>query len=428
MKYVISIFVLLSSTLAAERIVSAYYENWSQYRPPSGGRKVFFPNLIDPLILTDFNYAFAIFGFVTKSIDPQNPHLTGNYTVQPVEWNDQSVLYPQVQALKQQNRNLRTHISIGGWGFNDPNDPNGIGQYTYKLFSDMVSNSANRSQFIQSAVAYAKQWGFNGIDIDWEFPGDLTRGGKPEDFDNFVTFLQEFYPACQSASLKLSAASAAIVPAGVPQSFHDNPASYFQWLAKCAEFVDYFNVMCYDYHGPFDVPMLTGVNAPLNRDTNPDGTLCDEATLTNYLNNGVPAGKIVLGMPVYGHSYGGVAGLSDSDNGPGKPFTSPGNPGPSTGSPGMLAYFEIADMTALKQLTFGTDAVTSTALGYTIGEQQWVSFDTPDTIALKTQKVIDKGLLGAMLWAIDDDEYQWGETYPNVRKAYGLLNGSVGDR
>ncbi|MBS0628229.1 MAG: hypothetical protein JSS09_08470, partial [Verrucomicrobia bacterium] len=71
----------------ASPVVGAYYENWSQYRPPSGGRAVFFPNLIDPTILTDLYYAFAVFGFVTASIDPQNPHLTGDYTVQPVEWN-----------------------------------------------------------------------------------------------------------------------------------------------------------------------------------------------------------------------------------------------------------------------------------------------------------------------------------------------------
>lgn len=419
---ILCILLLLTAPLSGEYIVSAYYENWSQYRPPSGGRQTFFPNLIDPGIITDLNYAFAIFGYVTRSIDPNNPHLTGDYTVQPVEWNDQSVLYPQVQALKQTNPNLLTHISIGGWSFNDPNDPNGMGQYTYRLFSEMVASPANRSQFIQSAVNYARQWGFNGIDVDWEFPGDLTRGGTEADFDNFVLFLQELYPACQAASLKLSLASAAIVPSGVPQSYRDNPATYFQWLARCSQYIDYFNIMCYDYHGPFDNPMLTGVNAPLNRDTNPASALYVEMTLENYLNYGVPANKIVLGMPVYGHSYGGITGLTESDYGPGKPFTSAGNPGPSTLTPGILAYFEIADMIALGQLTFGTDATTETALGYNIAGQQWASFDTPDTIALKTQKVIDKQLKGAMFWAIDDDEYQWGTTYPNVRKAHDMLS------
>lgn len=402
-------------------IVGAYYENWSQYRPLAGGRAVFFPNLIDPSILTDLYYAFAVFGFVTKSIDPSNPHLTGDYTLQPVEWNDQSVLYPQVMALKQINPNLRNILSIGGWSFNDPTDP--MGQYTYKLFSQMVSTAENRSNFIESAIAYAHQYGFDGIDIDWEYPGDLNRGGSPEDFDNFLLFLQECKDRFSQAnpSLLLTYASPAIVPSGVPPSYQDNPSSYFQWLAQCSQFLDRLNVMAYDYHGPFDQPPLTGVNAPLQKDTNPESLLFIEETLQNYLRNGVPASKIVLGMPVYGHSYAGVSSMTASDNGPGKPFTSAGPAGPSSGSPGLLTYFEIADMTAEKNLTFATDTPTSTAYGYNLSSQEWVSFDTPDTIALKVKLAQSHNLLGGMFWAIDDDEYQWGTKYPNVRQGYSLF-------
>jgi chitinase len=402
-------------------VVGGYYENWSQYRPPSQGRSPFYPNLIDPTILTDLYYAFAVFGFVTKSIDPQDPHLTGDYTVQPVEWNDQSVLYPQVQALKQINPNLRNILSIGGWSFNDPTDP--MGQYTYKLFSQMVATAESRSNFISSAIAYAHQYGFDGIDIDWEYPGDETRGGNPDDFDNFVTFLQECHTAFSNATppLLLTYASPAIVPSGVPEPYQSNPSLYFQWLAKCAPYLDRFNLMAYDYHGPFDNPMLTGVNAPLNRDTDPNGTKFVEQTIANYLQGGVPSQKIVLGMPVYGHSYAGVSSMTSSENGPGKPFTAAGPAGPSTGSPGLLAYFEIADMTATDQLTFQTDAPTSTAYGYNLSTQEWVSFDTPDTIALKVQLALNHNLLGGMFWAVDDDEYQWGSKYPNIRAGYSLF-------
>lgn len=404
-----------------EPIVAAYYENWSQYRPPSGGRAAFFPNMIDPSILTDVYFAFGVFGFVTKSIDPTNPHLTGDYTVQPVEWNDQSVLYPQIQSLKQKNPNLRTLLSIGGWSFNDPNDP--MGAFTYKLFSEMVANQTNRTQFIDSAISYAHKYGFNGIDIDWEYPGDLTRGGAEEDFVNFIEFLKECYSACKSTSpsLILSYAAPAIVPFGVPQYYHDNPAIYFNWLSECSMYLDRLNIMAYDYHGPFDNPMITGVNAPLNKDTNPDSTYYIKATIENYLQNGVPASKMVLGLPTYGHTYGGVPGLSPSDYAPGKPFTSPGNPGPSTLSPGLLAYYEIADKIALSELTFGTDSVTSTAVAYNGASQQWASFDTPDTINLKAGLAKTSMLLGVMVWAVDNDEYAWGTTYPNIRSAYNVF-------
>lgn len=418
--------MLLASWVQADEakpVVAGYYENWSQYRPPSGGRAQFWPNLIDTSVLTDLNFAFGMFGFVTKSIDPTNPHLTGDYTVQPVEWNDQSVLYPQCQALKQGAPNgLSTFLSIGGWTFNLPSDPN-IGAYTYKLFSQMVASTANRQQFINSAIDYAHQFGFDGIDIDWEYPGDLTRGGAPEDFDNFVEFLKECYTAFKAANppLLLSYAAAAIVPTGVPQEYHDDPAKYFQWLAQCSQYLDRINVMAYDYHGAFDNPKLTGVNAPLNQDTNPASFLYIAETLNNYITGGVPASKIVLGMPTYGHTFAGVAGLTSTDNGPGKPFITAGPAGPSTGEPGLLAYFEIGDMTALKQLTLASDAPTSTAYGYNLTTQEWVSCDTPQTITLKAQEALSRGLKGCMVWAVDMDEYQWQPKYPNIRAAFEIF-------
>ena len=83
-----------------------------------------------------------------------------------------------------------------------------------------------------------------------------------------------------------------------------------------------------------------------------------------------------------------------------------------------MAYFEIGDMTASSKLTFGTDSTTSTAVGYNLDQQQWVSFDTPDTISLKAQLAKSKNLLGVMFWAVDDDEYQWGTKYPSIRSGY----------
>ena len=78
-RYLCLAVAMVSSLFSDGAVVGAYYENWSQYRPPSGGRVQFMPNLIDPTIITDLYYAFAIFGYVSKSINPTNPHLTGDY-------------------------------------------------------------------------------------------------------------------------------------------------------------------------------------------------------------------------------------------------------------------------------------------------------------------------------------------------------------
>lgn len=425
-----NIFLLIPLTLDAipsskHKVIAAYYENFSVYRPPVGNRPPFSPKMIDTDILTDLYFAFAGFGYVTKSVNPANPHLNGNFTIEPMQKEDQTILYPQILELKKSSKNgLRTFLSIGGWNFNDPQDAEGTGKYTYLLFSQMVSNQVFRKQFIDSSIAYAHRYGFDGIDIDWEYPGDLTRGGSIEDFDNFLLFLKECSSAFASANprLYLSYAAPPFVPIGLPKKFQDEPDIFFKWLAQCSNYLDHLNVMAYDYHGPFDIPKITGVNAPLNRDTNPKSTLYIEKTLQNYLNNGVPADKIILGIPIFGHSYAGVSGLSKNDHGPGKPFQHAGSPGPSTNHAGLLAYFEISDMIKRGQLNFAADTVTSTGYGYHISMQSWVSFDTPETTKLKAQKALDQNLKGVMFWAVDLDEYHWDPKYPNIRSAWDLFH------
>jgi chitinase len=81
--------------------------------------------------------------------------------------------------------------------------------------------------------------------------------------------------------LALKIASPAIVPSEVPATYTSNPDLYFQWLAQCSNFVDQLNVMVYDYHGPFDVPKVSRVNAPLTQDTLPNSKNFIKATLTN---------------------------------------------------------------------------------------------------------------------------------------------------
>lgn len=405
-------------------VIAAYYANYSQYRPVAGQRAPFSLSSIDTDILTDLYYAFAGFGYITKSLNPSFPHLTGDFTIQPMEGNDQGTIYPALLKLKQSSKStLRTFLSIGGWNFNNPNDPQGVGQHTYRLFSQMVSNATNRKQFIDSAIDYAHRYGFDGIDIDWEYPGDLQRGGSMDDFNNFIDFLKECSTAFSQAlpPLSLSYAAAAHTPTGLPHSFQEDPNSYFRWLAQCSRYLDRITIMAYDYHTPFDNPKITGANAPLNRDTDPKSPYSIAKTLENYLNNGVPADKIVLGIPIFGHSYAKVSGLSPQERGPGKPFESPGAPGPATQTPGLLAYFEVIDIIRKGELSFGIDKVTNTCYGYDDSSGKWVSFDTPYTVKLKAQMALESHLKGIVLWTIDMDEYQQEPKYPNLRTASNVF-------
>jgi len=401
----------------ANRMVG-YFENWAQYRQ-AGGK--FLPDQINPSLFTHINFAFGLFGFVTWSVDPTETRAgpqryTGDYTIQPVEWNDQTVLYPALQALKQQNGALKTLLSIGGWSMNSGDDmpnsgnPHPYGPYTHQLFSKMAADPPGRTQFIGSAIAYAQKYGFDGIDIDWEYPGYISRGGDPNDLANFLALVQEFR-ATAGAGFLLTMAAPAIVPTGLPQTYHDNPSSFFQWLQQCSQSLDWLNIMSYDYHGAFDDPVKigTGVNSPLVQDSTPNGPFSIKQTVDAYRTAGIAADKMVLGMPTYGRSYT-VAnpGQLASNSGHGQQFNGAGPAGPATQVPGVLAYYEIKQQIAAGNLTRQWDAATLTPYAYNAASGEWVSYDNEDSLAYKTAYVNAISLGGAMVWSIDNDDFANG--------------------
>ena len=130
------------------------------------------PSQINTNGLTHLNFAFA-------SIDP------ASFAVVPHNQLD-VILYSEFTALK--SKTLQTWIAIGGFDFNDP----GI---THTTFSDMVATPANRAAFIRSLIEFMERWKFQGTDLDWEFPSQPNRGGRPEDTANLVSLVREMRAA-----------------------------------------------------------------------------------------------------------------------------------------------------------------------------------------------------------------------------------------
>lgn len=107
--------------------------------------------------------AFASIDPTSFRIRPQNP--------------DDDVIHHQFTDLKQ--RGVQAWLGVGGWEFSDEG-------LTRSTWSDMVSNVASRKAFISSALDFLKQYGFQGLDVDWEWPTSPGRGGRPEDTQNHV--------------------------------------------------------------------------------------------------------------------------------------------------------------------------------------------------------------------------------------------------
>ena len=90
---------------------------------------------------------------------------------------DDDVLYRQFVDLKR--RGVQTWLGVGGWEFSDEGP-------TRTTWSDMASNSNHRQAFISSTINVLKQYGSQGLDVDWEWPASPGRGGRPEDTQNHV--------------------------------------------------------------------------------------------------------------------------------------------------------------------------------------------------------------------------------------------------
>ncbi len=145
--------------------VVCYYTNWSQYRLRPGD---FLPENIDPFLCTHIIYAFA--------------DLSSNSELKPFEWNDLNTewsvgMYSRVMDLKKINKDLKILLAVGGWN---------MGSY---MFSKMVHDDKKRKHFINTSVNYLLEHEFDGLDLDWEYPGS-RNGSKPTDKQLYTKLCQ----------------------------------------------------------------------------------------------------------------------------------------------------------------------------------------------------------------------------------------------
>jgi chitinase len=128
-------------------------------------------------------------------------------------------------------------IALGGWSHNDP------GKWQPVFFSDIVSTQVNRAKFIKNLLGFLSQYGFDGVDFDWEYPGVEERGGKKEDGVYYTLLLQELRQAIQSDVKNY------IVTFTAPTSYWY--LRHFD-VTNMVQYVDWINLMSYDLHGTWD--------------------------------------------------------------------------------------------------------------------------------------------------------------------------------
>ncbi|WP_329342569.1 glycoside hydrolase family 18 protein [Streptomyces sp. NBC_01352] len=361
-----------TATGAAGSKVVGYFTDWGIY-----GRQYFVKNIetsgsADKL--THINYAF---GNVTDGkcalgdawADTDKPFTAEESVDGVADTADQPLSgnFNQLIKLKKLHPDLKVIWSFGGWswsgGFGEAaKDPAAFAQSCY----DLVENS---------------KWAnvFDGIDIDWEYPGAC---GLTCDTSGREAF-RDVMAALRAKFGKRQLVTAAITADATPGGKID-AADY----AGAARYVDWYNPMTYDYFGAWAATGPTAPHSPLTSYPGiPEEGYNTAATIAKLRSLGIPPSKLLLGIGFYGRGWTGVTQAS-----PGGTAT-----GPAAGT--YEAGFE--DYKVLRTTCPPTGTVGGTA--YAKCGSDWWSYDTPKTIKGKMKYKDAQRLGGTFFWELSGD-------------------------
>jgi chitinase len=289
-----------------------------------------------------------------------------------------------LSALPDGRPDTRFHLSIGGGGFSEH-------------FSEIAADREKRARFASTAVDLVCEYGFDGINVDWEYPSD------PTDAENFGKLLE----ACRARLERADGTYRLTIAAG-----HARWSTRYLPHRKLANVVDYVYVMSYDYHGPWSDE--TGFNAPLR--TEPPSLIeailellrlptgrrepprSIDGSMRMWVDEwNVPADMLVVGVPFYGR---GFAGVPAENRGLGQPFEGV----PLGGGGGAIPYSNVATR-FLDDPDYERyrDETAKVPWLYSDEESVFVSYDDPRSVGRKANYARREGFAGLMIWELTQD-------------------------
>jgi chitinase len=317
------------------------------------------PGQVDAKYLTRINYAFA--------------NIQGGRMVLGAPADAQN--FAQLTALRNVNPRLTVLVSVGGWLWSTS-------------FSDMALTAESRRAFEESVMEFLAQYDLDGLDIDWEYPG-LPGAGHPyraEDKQNFTALLEELRARFDAEAKRTGRRLYLTIAMGAG----DDVLAHTE-MRKVERYVDTVNLMTYDYYEAGS-DATTGHHAPLYADPADPKKASSDETVREYEKAGVPAGKILLGVPFYGRAWGDVP---DNNHGlfqPGKTVA------------GVDAQYSaiVANMLGQGFTRYWDDAAKAPYL-YSAEKHIFVSYEDPESLRLKCDYVRSRKLGGVMLWEYSGD-------------------------
>ncbi|KAI5889332.1 glycoside hydrolase family 18 protein [Schizophyllum commune H4-8] len=369
-----------------------YFVNWGIY-----GRK-YPPQLIPAQDLTHILYAFANVNAGSGEVALSDLWADQDIHYEGDSWNEPAGnLYgclKQLYLLKKQNRHLKIMLSIGGWTYSPS-------------FHPVVVNPALRAKFVASAVRLLADYGFDGLDVDYEYPqnDEQARG--------YVSLLAELRQGLDDYARRNGYNYKFLLTIAAPCGADNYNRLHVQEMDR---YLDIWNMMAYDFAGSWD--------SVAGHQSNLYGQPLSVSTAINwYLQKGVPRDKIVVGVPLYGRSFA-------STEGPGKPFS---GVGAGTWEQGVYDYRTLP----LPGSHLFRDDQLGASWSYDYQRKEMVSFDTEEIAHWKGSWIAQQGLAGSMFWELSGDkagprkdltDSGFGKDYQDGRSLVKVVKDAMGGR
>jgi len=317
------------------------------------------PNAVDALSMTRINYAFS--NIANGRMVLGAPTDAGNFA--------------QLTALRQQNPALTVLVSVGGWGWSNN-------------FSDMSLTRASRQIFIQSVMEFLARYDLDGLDVDWEYPGMEGAGHsfRAADKQNFTLLVRELRASFSAQEKKNHKRLYLTIAAGASDEFLAHTE-----MKKVQKYLDTVNLMAYDYVEP-TAEGLTGHHAPLYANPIDARHNSIDESVRAFERAGVPAEKLLLGVPFYAHVWGEVP---DKDHG----LYQPGKVVPDSDAP----FSRTPSVMLTQGFVRYWDSASSAPYLYNAEKHMFVSYDDAQSMAAKCRYITEHKLAGIMFWEYSSD-------------------------
>ena len=292
--------------------------------------------------------------------------------------------FGNLMALKQARPDLKILPSVGGWTLSDP--------------FYFLGDKTKRDTFVASVKEFLQTWKFfDGVDIDWEFPGGQGANpnlGNPSDGATYVVLMQELRAMLDELEAETGRQyelTSAISAGG------DKIAKVDYQAAQ--QYMDHIFLMSYDFSGAFDLNNLAHQTNLFASSWDPATKYTTDKGVRALLDQGVTPGKIVVGAAMYGRGWTGVNGYQA-----GNPFTGTAT-GPVTGTweNGVMDYRDIVNNRMGAGWEQGYDEVAEAPYVFKASSGDLISFDNDRSVKAKGQYVLANQLGGLFAWEIDAD-------------------------